>query len=62
LAEAIQMITTTPARIMGIGDKKGSLTPGKDADLVIFDRDITIKKTIIKGQTVYCAEEKIVVV
>jgi len=57
LAEAIQMITATPARIMGIADKKGSLTVGKDADIVIFDRDITVLKTIIGGKTVYCAQQ-----
>lgn len=53
LIEAIRMITKTPASIMGIADKKGSLTPGKDADLVIFDEQITIKTTIINGKIVY---------
>jgi N-acetylglucosamine-6-phosphate deacetylase len=53
LAEAIQMITTTPAAIVGVADKKGSLMPGKDADIVIFDDDITIQTTIIKGKIVY---------
>jgi len=53
LTETIQMITATPARIIGADDKKGSLAPGKDADIVIFDDDITIQKTIIKGQVVY---------
>jgi N-acetylglucosamine-6-phosphate deacetylase len=53
LSEAIKMITATPAGIIGIGDKKGSLVPGKDGDIVIFDDNITVQITIIKGQVVY---------
>ncbi|HUS03730.1 MAG TPA: N-acetylglucosamine-6-phosphate deacetylase [Chitinophagaceae bacterium] len=53
LTDAIQMITTTPARIMGVSNKKGSLAKGKDADIVIFDDNINIQTTIIKGNIVY---------
>lgn len=53
LFETIQMITQTPARIMGIDDAKGSLEKGKDADLTIFNADINIKMTIIGGKIVY---------
>ncbi|TZF83650.1 N-acetylglucosamine-6-phosphate deacetylase [Pedobacter sp. BS3] len=53
LTEAVKMMTSTPARIMGVDDKKGSLFPGKDADLVIFDENITIETTIIKGNIIY---------
>jgi N-acetylglucosamine-6-phosphate deacetylase len=53
LIDAVRMITSTPARIMRVQDKKGSLTKGKDADIVIFDQDINIKKTIILGKVVY---------
>lgn len=49
LIHAILMMSTTPARIMGIADRKGSLIAGKDADIVIFDDNIHIKKTIIAG-------------
>ena len=53
LPETIQMITSTPARIMGIDNKKGSLTKGKDADIVIFDKDINIQLTMVNGNIVY---------
>jgi len=53
LTDVIRMITSTPARIMGISDKKGSLTKGKDADIVIFDQNIDIQTTIIKGKIIY---------
>jgi len=53
LPETIQMITTTPARIMGVDKTKGSLAKGKDADVVIFDNDIRIKTTIVGGKIIY---------
>ena len=53
LPETIQMITATPARIMGIDKTKGSLAKGKDADVVIFDKDINIRMTMVNGNVVY---------
>lgn len=53
LVETVKMITATPARIMGVADKKGELVVGKDADIVIFDEDINIQTTIVKGKIVY---------
>jgi len=53
LLDVVKMITSTPARIMGVSDKKGSLVAGKDADIVIFDPDITIEKTIVQGRIIY---------
>jgi N-acetylglucosamine-6-phosphate deacetylase len=50
LAEAVRMSTDTPARVMGIADRKGSLEPGKDADLVAFDEDIRIGLVMVKGE------------
>jgi N-acetylglucosamine-6-phosphate deacetylase len=53
LADAVLMITKTPARIMNVENKKGSLVVGKDADIIIFDEDINIKMTMVKGKIVY---------
>lgn len=53
LIDAVRMMTSTPARIIGVGDRKGSITQGKDADLVIFDENIKIHTTIIAGKVVY---------
>ncbi len=53
LPEAIRMITSTPAKILQISDRKGDLVVGKDADIVIFDSNINIQKTIINGEIVY---------
>jgi N-acetylglucosamine-6-phosphate deacetylase len=53
LADTIKMITATPARILGLSDKKGELAIGKDADIVLFDSEINIAMTMIKGNIVY---------
>lgn len=53
LLDSIRMITLTPARIMGVDKNKGSLVAGKDADIVIFDEDIRVKKTIVKGRIIF---------
>jgi len=53
LTEAVKMMTLTPARIIKIDDKKGSIQEGKDADLVIFDKNIDIFTTISEGNVIY---------
>lgn len=52
IPEAVRMMTENPARVMGIARRKGSILPGKDADIVIFDDDINVQKTIIAGKTI----------
>jgi N-acetylglucosamine-6-phosphate deacetylase len=58
LCDAIRMITSTPAAIMGVGDRKGSLIPGKDADIVLFDGQINIHCTIAGGRVIYTKKEE----
>lgn len=53
IPDAVKMITENPAKIMGIFGSKGSLEPGKDADIVIFDKDINIRRTMVGGRTIY---------
>ncbi|WP_254562433.1 N-acetylglucosamine-6-phosphate deacetylase [Dyadobacter diqingensis] len=55
LLDAVKMISLTPARIMKVDNRKGSLVAGKDADIVIFDENINIEKTIINGSIIYDA-------
>lgn len=54
LEDAVYMATKTPAKIMKL-DTKGSLTAGFDADVVIFEGDVEICRTIVGGRTVYTA-------
>jgi N-acetylglucosamine-6-phosphate deacetylase len=53
LLNAVRMITRTPASILGIADRKGSLVAGLDADIVIFDEQIRVQKTIVGGRLIY---------
>ncbi|ATL49259.1 N-acetylglucosamine-6-phosphate deacetylase [Chitinophaga caeni] len=53
LQDAVRMMSLTPASILKIQDKKGSLEKGKDADIVLFNENIDIQTTIIKGEIVY---------
>jgi len=55
ITDSIRMSALTPAEIIGIGDRKGSLEKGKDADIVIFDKDINVRKTIALGKLLFSA-------
>jgi N-acetylglucosamine-6-phosphate deacetylase len=50
LTDVIRMMTHTPARIMKLDDRIGRLAPGMDADIVIFDEQIQVSRTILKGK------------
>lgn len=53
LYEIVKAASLNPARAIGIDGAKGSIAVGKDADLVIFDENIRIYKTIIGGTVRY---------
>jgi N-acetylglucosamine-6-phosphate deacetylase len=55
LAQAIQMASTNPARLLRLEDR-GEIEPGKRADLILFtieDGRIIIQQTIVAGRIVY---------
>ncbi len=49
LYEVVNAASLNPAKAIKVDGVKGSIEAGKDADLVIFDEDIRIQKTIIGG-------------
>ena len=49
------MATLTPAKVIGVDDRKGSLEAGKDADIAIFEDDFTAWRTMIGGRWVFAA-------
>ena len=51
LADSVKMMTQTPARIMGLSHK-GSLKPGYDADILIFNDNIEMQAVILQGEKV----------
>lgn len=52
LADAIRMVSETPAKIMGVYDRKGSLQKGKDADILVLDEDLNIRAVWAMGKLV----------
>ena len=55
---ALEAITITPAQLLGVDDRVGSLQPGKDADIIILDGDpfhynTFVQTTIINGKVLY---------
>ena len=50
---AIRAATWNPAKLLGLEDKKGSIAPGKDADLVLLDSDCDVHTTIVGGKIVF---------
>jgi N-acetylglucosamine-6-phosphate deacetylase len=53
LPDGIKMATLNPARVLGLEDRLGSLNEGKLANLVVFDREFNVKRTILKGRQVF---------
>ena len=49
LEKAVGMLTRIPAAIAGI-KRKGCLLSGNDADFILFDESITVKKVFIAGR------------
>jgi imidazolonepropionase-like amidohydrolase len=47
--EALRTITLAPAQILGLADRVGSLAPGKDGDLVLFNGDPFEYLTLVCG-------------
>lgn len=53
LYEIVKMASYNGAKYCKVDDKKGQIKENFDADLVLFDKNIDIKMTIIKGKIVY---------
>ena len=59
---ALAMVTSNAAKIVGVSDRVGSLTVGKDADLLIWSKlptlaaDAVLERVFIDGESVYQKE------
>jgi N-acetylglucosamine-6-phosphate deacetylase len=52
LQTASKLVSLTPAKLMGISAKKGSIAIGKDADFVLLDDEFNVKKVYVNAQEV----------
>lgn len=57
MKSAIKMTSKNPARQLHVYDRKGSLAPLKDADIVILDENKDVYTTLCKGKTAYLRED-----
>lgn len=53
LEEAVEMAAVNPAKQLKIFDRKGSISKGKDADIVILDENMDVYLTICRGRIAY---------
>lgn len=52
LTDALRMATYNPARYLGINKRKGSIYPGKDADLAALTPDLDVVMTMVEGEII----------
>lgn len=57
LDKVFVMASAVPARILGLGSKKGVLRPGFDGDLVVLDKHLNVLLTVVKGRIVYARNQ-----
>jgi len=57
MREMAVMASTVPARVAGVIDRKGTLEPGKDADITVLDRECRVCMCIVGGEVVYKGEK-----
>jgi len=50
LQDALRMASANPATVISRQIETGSLIPGKDADVVVFDNDFNVLMTFVKGE------------
>ncbi|WP_141719877.1 N-acetylglucosamine-6-phosphate deacetylase [Domibacillus iocasae] len=56
--DIIKMTAENPAKQAHLYDRKGSITVGKDADIVIYDKELRVQKTICRGMIAFQKETK----
>lgn len=56
LSEALETVTTTPARVLGIESERGQIAEGMVADLVVLDAGLQVEMTVAGGDIVFGRE------
>lgn len=51
-----KMLSANPAKQLGIFNSKGSVAPGKDADLVVLNEEYDVVLTVCRGNIAYLSE------
>jgi N-acetylglucosamine-6-phosphate deacetylase len=53
LEDAVAFASAAPARLLGLGKRKGVLRPGADADVILLDSRLRVRNTFVGGELLY---------
>ncbi|WNS43938.1 N-acetylglucosamine-6-phosphate deacetylase [Paenibacillus sp. MMS20-IR301] len=59
IADIVPALTVHPAVQIGAAAAKGTIEPGKDADLVLVNEQFKVLRTFVRGRQVYACEEEL---
>lgn len=59
IPDIIEMASVNPAKQVGVFDRKGSISIGKDADVILADNEMNIEYTICRGVVAYNKNSKV---
>ena len=51
--DIVRMSSYNPSIIAKVNDRKGSVEVNKDADLIILDKELNLKMTMVNGEVLY---------
>lgn len=54
--KAVQLFTVNPAKVLGLENQLGEIAASRKADIVLFDDDYRIHRTLIDGKSVYSCQ------
>ncbi|MBO8162007.1 MAG: N-acetylglucosamine-6-phosphate deacetylase, partial [Thermosipho sp. (in: Bacteria)] len=58
IQDCIKMASLNPARLLGLDKDRGSLLPGKRADITILDKNFNVIHTIREGRSIYSRDNE----
>jgi beta-aspartyl-dipeptidase (metallo-type) len=61
LEEILPLTTVNAAKRLGIADRKGSLEAGKDADIVLLDKDLKVDTVYARGKLMLKEKEAVAI-
>jgi N-acetylglucosamine-6-phosphate deacetylase len=53
LEDAVEMAAVNPAKQLNVFNRKGTISEGKDADIVVLDENLDVYMTICRGEVAY---------
>jgi N-acetylglucosamine-6-phosphate deacetylase len=58
VSDAMRMASTVPAALAGLGERKGRIASGYDADIVALDSDLRVVKAWVGGEMAYAVKKR----